>query len=148
LLTTFPLALHFKTPFCCDRHDDGFSLEAFLPVFLYTGAINIIPVQTKAKKCYRPTWERLALDELLITWVENEVRQDRLLRSTYDILSRAQWDTLQQTNYSSITSPAVIAQILDKMPEWEEEWAEKLYRIICDYQLVRTPKPPKAMACL
>lgn len=101
---TFSLALHFITPHCCDRHDDGFSLEAELPGFLYTGAINIIPAQTKTQKRYRPTWERPALDELLITWVETEVQQDGLLRSTYDILSRAQRDILQRTNYSSITS--------------------------------------------
>jgi hypothetical protein len=140
--------LRFITPFCCDRHDNGFSLEAELPGFLYTGAINIVPAQTKVHKRYRLTWERPALDELLITWVEAEVRQDKLLRPQYDILSRAQRETLQRTMYSSITSPSVIAQILDETPEWEEEWAAKIYKIICDYQLVRTPKPPRAMASL
>ena len=149
LLTVFPLALHFKTPFCCDRrHDDDFSLEAELPGFLYTGAIDITPVQIKAQERYRPTWERPALDELLIAWVENEVRQDRLLRPAYHILSLAQRDTLQRTIYSSITSPSAIAQILDETPEWEEEWAAKIYKIICDYQPVRTPKPSNVMADL
>ena len=85
LLTVFSLALHFITPFrpfCCDCHDDDFSLEAMPPEFLYTGAINIIPVPTKTQKHYCPTWERPSLDELLIVWVETEVSQDRLLVQT------------------------------------------------------------------
>jgi len=143
-----PLALHFITPFCCDRHNDGFSLEAELPGFLYTGAVTIIPGEAKTQTRYRPKWERPALDHLLITWVENEVRQDKLLRAPYDILSRTQRDILQRTLFQKITSPSIIARILDETPEWEEEWAAKIYRIVCDYQLVRTPKPPKATVAL
>ena len=149
LLTSCLLALQFITPSCCDRHNDSFNLEGFFPGYLYTGAVtSIVPAETKVPHRYRPKWERPALDQLLISWVENEARHDKLLRSPDDILSRAQRDTLQRAVYSTIASPSAITRILNESLEWEEEWASKFFKIICDYQPVRTPKPLKVIANL
>ncbi len=51
---------------------------------------------------------------------------------------------LVRTLFSSITSASSITEILDESSEWEEEWAEKIYKVICDYQTVRPLKPRKA----
>ena len=115
-----------------------------MPGYLFKGAIPAAS-ETKPSNRYRPTWERHGLDLLLIAWVEYEHSQDTCLafRAPYDILSRAQRDVLVRTQYQAITSSSSITKILDETSEWEEEWAEKIYKIICDYQLVRPSKPRK-----
>ena len=113
-----------------------------MPGHLFRGAISAVS-ETKASNRYRPTWERHELDLLLISWVEYEHSQDTLsaFRAPYDILSRAQRDVLVRTQYPVITSASSITKILNESSEWEEEWAEKIYKIICDYQLVRPSRP-------
>ena len=115
-----------------------------MPGYLFQGAISATS-ETKPTNCYRPTWERHGLDLLLITWVENEHSQDTCsaFRAPYDILSRAQRDVLVRTQFSAITSASSITKILDETSEWEEEWAAKVYKVICDYQVVQLSKPRK-----
>lgn len=140
-------AFDFITPFCCDRCPcDGnrFNLEDYMPGHLFKGLISTAS-ETKPSNRFRPTWERHGLDLLLIAWVEYEHSQDPFsaFRTPYDILSRTQRDLLVRTQYSAITSASSITNILNETSEWEEEWAEKIYNVIRDYQLVRPPKPRK-----
>ena len=115
-----------------------------MPGYLFRGAISAAP-ETKPPNRYCPTWERHELDLRLIAWVEYEHSQDRysIFRAPYDILSRAQRDLLVCTQISAITAPSSITKILDETSEWEAEWAEKLYKVIWEYQAVRLSKPRK-----
>jgi hypothetical protein len=115
-----------------------------MPGYLFRGAISAAS-ETKPPNRYRPTWERHELDLRLIAWVEYEHSQDTcsVFRAPYDILSRAQRDLLVRTQFSAITALSSITKILDETSEWEEEWAEKIYRVICDYQTTRPSKPRK-----
>jgi hypothetical protein len=90
---------------------------------------------------YRPTWERHALDLKLISWVAEQVSHDRLLRSPYDILSRLKREILVKTKFETITSSSTITQILEETTEWESAWAEKIYKVLCEFQQNRPPKP-------
>src|ERR1700678_1735947 len=67
------------------------------------------------------------------------ILQDALsaFHAAYDILLCAQHEMLVRTQFSTITSASSITSILDESFEWSEEWAEKIYKVICDYQLVR-----------
>jgi hypothetical protein len=115
-----------------------------MPGYLFRGAISAVS-EAKASNRYRPTWERHGLDLQLISWVAYEHSRDTCsaFRAPYDILSRAQRDVLVRTQFSAITSATSITKILDETPEWEEEWAAKIYKVICDYQVVRPSKPRK-----
>ena len=115
-----------------------------MPGYIFKGEISAA-LETKPSNCYRPTWERHGLDLLLITWVEYEHSQDNCsaFRAPYDILSRAQRDVLVRTQYQAITSASSNTKILNETSEWDEEWTEKNYKVICDYQLVRPSKPRK-----
>ncbi|KAF4618102.1 hypothetical protein D9613_012643 [Agrocybe pediades] len=139
-----PEAMLCTARFCCDRHDDGFSLEAELPNWLYRGAefISESGISKGTQARYRPKYERPALDRLLMDWVQNMVAEDRLLRAPYDILSLAQRDKIQRVPFKDISSPSTIRQLLDETEEWEKEWAGKIFQIIHDYEPVRTGKPP------
>lgn len=116
-----------------------------MPGYLFRGAISTVASEAKISNRYRPTWERHALDLRLIAFVELEHSRDLLsaVRAPYDILSLAQREILVRTQYSLITCASSITSILDETSEWAEEWAEKIYRVICDYQLVRPSKPRK-----
>ena len=116
-----------------------------MPGYLFRGAISTAVTEAKTSNRYRPTWERHALDMRLIAFVVLEHSQDSLsaFRAPYDILSRAQREMLVRTQFSIITSASTITSILDESSEWGEEWAEKIYKVICDYQLVRPSKPRK-----
>jgi hypothetical protein len=120
-------------------------LEDYLPGYLFRGAISAIASETKPPNRYRPTWERHGLDIRLIAWIEHEMSLDpySAFRAPYDILSRAQRDMLVRTQFSLISSASTVTKILGETSEWDEEWAEKVYNIICDYQVVRPSKPCK-----
>ena len=124
------------TPFCCDRHNDGFSLQDFLPSDLFTQAITIITVdpRTRTQNTFRPPGERHDLDEKLIAWINMEVSHDELCRAPYDILSDANREKLVKATFDSINSVAAISQLLGETAEWEEEWAHKLHVQIVEYQ--------------
>ncbi|KAF9537104.1 hypothetical protein CPC08DRAFT_651860, partial [Agrocybe pediades] len=137
-----PEAMQFTTQFCCDRHDDGFSLEAELPGFLYCGAVEESATEGRSvQNRYRPKYERPALDRLLIDWVERMAEEDKTLRAPYDILSHMQRDKIQRVAFKNISSPSRIREILNETEEWEAEWASQIYQIIRDYEPVRTRKP-------
>jgi hypothetical protein len=139
------IALVYVTDFCCDCHEDGFKLQDYLPGFLYTGADAFISTGPKPANRYRPTWERQALDELLISWVQSHLdKPNAVFRSSYDILSYSQREMLIKARYENITSPSVITQILNESPEWEALWAQGLYELIQNFQAVRPSKPVKA----
>jgi len=108
-----------------------------MPGYLFQGAISAAP-KTKPPNRYCPTWEHHELDHQLIAWVEYEHAQDScsVFRAPYNILSQAQHDLLVHTQISAITAPSSITKILDETSEWEGEWAEKLYKIIRDYQTI------------
>jgi hypothetical protein len=120
-------------------------LEDYVPGYLFLGAISTVVTDAKTSNRYRPTWERHALDLHLIAFVKLEHSQDALSAfcAAYDILSRAQREMLVRTQFLTITSASSITSILDESFEWSEEWAEKIYKVICDYQLVRPSKPHK-----
>ena len=118
------------TPYCCDRHNDGFSLQAFLPSDLFTQAITIITVdpRTRTQNTFRPPGERHDLDEKLIAWINMEVSHDELCRAPYDILSDANREKLVKAAFDSINSVAAISQLLG------EEWAHKIHMQIVEFQ--------------
>jgi hypothetical protein len=124
------------TPFCCDQHNDGFSLQAYLPSNLFTPAITIITVdpRPRAQNAYRPPGERNALDDKLIAWINMEVSHDELCRAPYDILSDANREKLVKATFDSINSAAAISQLLGETAEWEDEWAHKIHRQIVEFQ--------------
>lgn len=102
---------------------------------------------TKAKTSnhYCPTWEWHTLDLRLIAFVVLEHSQDSLSAfcASYDILLCAQREMLVCTQFLIITSASTITSIFDESSKWGEEWAEKIYKVICDYQLVWPLKPRK-----
>ena len=133
--------------FCCDRHGDGFCLQKYLPSFLYAGAISIIPAESKRATRNRPTWEREALDERLVSWAASQIGKPGIpYRQPYDILSDTQRDVLIKAGTQKFISPSAIVGLLDESSEWAALWSEDLYKLICEYQDVRTPKPSKTNA--
>lgn len=135
------IALNFITPFCCGRCPSGgnsFNLEGYMPGYLFQGAISTAP-KKKPPNQYHPTWECHELNLWLIAWVEYQHSQDcySIFCAPYDILSWAQHDLLVHTQISAITAPSSITKILDA------EWAEKLYKVIWEYQAVQLSKPCK-----
>lgn len=130
------------TPFCCDQHNDGFNLQAYLPSNLFTQEITIITVdpRTQTQNTYRPPGERHALDEKLIAWINTEVSQDELCRAPYDILSDANREKLVKATFNSINSMAAISQLLSETAEWEDEWAHKIHKQIVEFQESRRKK--------
>ena len=115
---------------------------------IYLEVWYLLLPKTKPPNQYRPTWECHELNLWLITWVEYEHSQDScsVSHAPYNILSQAQCDLLVCTQISAITAPS-ITKILDKTLECEGEWAEKLYKVIRDYQTIHLLKPWKLWIC-
>ena len=132
-------ALHFDTPFCCDRHeDDVFDLNDFLPSLLYTAALTTTLTKRKApapRVKRRMVKDRQALDLRLIQWLISASENDPLcgVRSVVDILSDHNRAMLICANPASLSSPHTITKLLDETEEWAEEWSAQLLGVIHQY---------------
>ena len=87
----------YTSEFCCDRHDDGFDLQLFLPGALYkiTGEKQKADSQangTSAK--LRPKADQIILDNKIIEWLKGKTTQDAISCPYYHILSDDQKKTL------------------------------------------------------
>lgn len=126
----------YTAPFCCDRDDDGFNLQDFLPGKLYR--IQESPTEepkkaTRSVSTLRPKSERTALEDKLVGWLTIQVKNDPDRRPSYEILSPEQMKILLRMQARAITSPSSIVEALHENEEWSEEWAGQLYTLISEF---------------
>lgn len=133
------LGTEFTSTFCCDRHDNSFDLQAFLPGTIYkleasTGEKQkVVSSGTSAK--LRPKADRISLDDKIIQWLKDKVAQDPSGRPYYHILSDSQKKTLIRIPSKDLQSPANIIQVLDESEEWGALWAGKLFHLISEHDI-------------
>ncbi|KAF9486495.1 P-loop containing nucleoside triphosphate hydrolase protein [Pholiota conissans] len=142
-------AMEYTGPFCCDRHNDGFDLQAFLPGILFRGNTSVVndevppPATTSGemtmtrtiKKKNRSKPERLLLEPHLIEWLDIQVANDPAKRPAYEILSTEQTKTLLSIASKDITSASAIVEALDETDEWMAQWGDGLFRLIFEFDM-------------
>ncbi|KAF8169076.1 P-loop containing nucleoside triphosphate hydrolase protein, partial [Pholiota molesta] len=108
-------ALEYLHRFCCDRHNNGFNLQEFLPGKIF---MNESPAEeTKAPRVvttYRPKTDRAALEKKVIEWMDFQAVNDPGKR------------------------PAAIVDALDETDEWKQRWSQQLYDLIFEFDLALT----------
>ncbi|KDR79157.1 hypothetical protein GALMADRAFT_63303 [Galerina marginata CBS 339.88] len=141
-------AVKYTSQFCCDRHDDGFDLQLFLPGTLY----KITGEKRKADSLadgpstkLRPKADRIILDNKIIEWLKSEIEQDPIGRPYYHILSDDQKKTLVRISSKDLQSSSTITNALDETEEWATQWASKLFVLIFEHDLA-TKEASKAKA--
>ena len=137
----------FTTPYCCQCHE-GFVLQDFLPGPLFTGNIQPCPLKRKVAERGRPMDNRALLDQRLINWLEQVHESDplRSVRPPHIILSPLHRQLLVRKPPKYIKSATDITNILEQTNEWAEEWQEKVYHVIrqFDHDLEASKKLQKA----
>ncbi|KAF8150858.1 P-loop containing nucleoside triphosphate hydrolase protein [Crassisporium funariophilum] len=124
--------------FCCDRHNDGFDLQVFLPGILYkiTGEKRKADTQADGPSAkLRTKADRMTLDGKIIEWLKNETAQDPIGRPYYHILSDNQKKTLVRIAAKDLHSPSTITTALDETDKWGTQWASKLFRLIFEHDM-------------
>jgi hypothetical protein len=142
-------AVKYTSAFCCDRHDDGFNLQLFLPGALYktTGEKRKADSQadgTSAKP--RPKADRIILDNKIINWLKGEIAQDPLNRPYYHILSDDQRKTLVRISSKDLQSSSTITEALEETEEWGTQWAGKLFCLIFEHDMATKAAVSKVRA--
>ncbi|KAK0458767.1 uncharacterized protein EV420DRAFT_1642489 [Desarmillaria tabescens] len=105
-----PDALHYSGPFCCDRHNDAFNLQNFLPGPIYNPQSSEASSKRKPnREKYRlPKAHRIILQRRLEDWRRTEHEADALksVRPRYFILSDSHIVTLAKTRAELVSSSA------------------------------------------
>jgi hypothetical protein len=124
-------ALLFTTPYCCERHE-GFVLQNFLPGPIFTGNLQPGLLKRKVAERGRPMDNRALLDKRLIEWLEQVHESDplRSVRPPHIILSPLHRQILVRKQPKHIRNATDITAILEQTDEWAEEWQEKVYQVI------------------
>ncbi|KAF7334003.1 Werner syndrome ATP-dependent helicase [Mycena venus] len=128
-------ALEFTCRWCCDGHPgNSFALSKLFLGPVYEG--EEVRAATKRKRAkYRPVKQRAKLVELLTNWVSEVHRSDelRFLRPPSFILDGIALKTLSMAPSSSVASSGSITSILKQSDEWDEIYAEPVFKIIQGY---------------
>ncbi|PBK80023.1 hypothetical protein ARMGADRAFT_950092, partial [Armillaria gallica] len=118
---TYLKRLDFTGPFCCDRHNNGFDLQNFLPGPLLRSSPTAAPAPLSGQKRPQPD-------------VPNRsTKAQKLL-------------CLARVAPSLITAPLSLLSILEETTDWMDEWGKKLYDVIFDFNChypEDQPPPPK-----
>lgn len=127
-----PLAFIYSTPFCCEQHNDDFKLNSYLPSPVYVSTSSGIKRKdaSTAKNKYRVKQDRIKVEELIIKWLRLELLNDKLFRSSSDILSIEKRKDLAHIPPKELTCALDITRRLDETAEWGQEFAEKLFTLI------------------
>jgi len=139
----------YTSEFCCDRHDDGFDLQLFLPGALYkiTGEKQKADSQangTSAK--LRPKADQIILDNKIIEWLKGKTTQDAISCPYYHILSDDQKKTLVWIASKDLQSLSTITEALEETEEWGTQWAGKLFHLIFEHNMATKEAASKTRA--
>jgi hypothetical protein len=138
------IALEFNGPYCCDRHNDGFNLQDYLPgpLHLHAADAQIIilpPPPPPARNQYRSTASQAVLIPLLTDWRRTEHMNDplRAVCPEFEILSDTELKLVARWKPNSITLSGSdkIAAELKQTKEWQEVWGTKLFRVLFEFDL-------------
>ncbi|EIW83201.1 P-loop containing nucleoside triphosphate hydrolase protein [Coniophora puteana RWD-64-598 SS2] len=130
-------ALKFTGSYCCDNHNDGFSLTSFFPgAFLYSDP-------PKPKKLSRPTRDnrpqaqREPLRELIWAWRDKTRHTSTLtlMFPTNYLLQKREVDKLVKTNPKSLSSLANLVTFLGETPGWARVFGPGLFKVIEEYDI-------------
>lgn len=150
------LALHFTTPWCCNRHpDSGFQWSHFFKgrllyqdketSTLYYGDLDdpereeaILPSKKRQKKesvKVRPVNERKPLVSRLLAWRASVHLNDPLasVRPPSFIIDNLGIKALARLHSSNITTSEEIVTVLAQTPEWHGLWSRDLFEVIRSY---------------
>jgi len=125
-------AVKYTSEFCCDRHDDGFNLQLFLPGMLYKMTREKWKADSQADRTsamLRPKADQIILDNKIIEWLKGETAQDPIGRLYYHILSDDQKKSLVRIASKDLQSSSTITE------EWGTQWAGKLFCLIFEHDM-------------
>lgn len=130
--------MQFVTDYCCDRHENGFELQAFLPGTLFlndtpldfhksTSQATTVPKRSNAQK--------KELTKCLKSWCLTTHKNSKLtsVRPAYYILSDVEVKTLIGPVARTLDSIDAVTNILQQSTEWKTHWANGILGIIQDY---------------
>jgi hypothetical protein len=140
------LATDYTTPFCCDRHNNGFNIEEYLPSKLYQGPSAVEAKEPSQAAKLRAKAERERLEDKVIDWVYAQAASDLDNRPTYEILSPEKTKILLRMEPKDITSARAIMEAIDETEEWLEEYGQSLFRLVFEFDLQlkkKKPRPPR-----
>jgi hypothetical protein len=131
-------AVKYTTKFCCDRHQNGFNLQDFVPGTIFTGKDDKVPAEKKKRAVYRPVKDRVALEESIHTWRRHVHANDsvRMVMPARWIIDDGQIKTLAATLPSALSCPETITRILGKPSEWSKQYAHSLFNVIQKYEVI------------
>ncbi|KAG1891422.1 P-loop containing nucleoside triphosphate hydrolase protein [Suillus subluteus] len=132
----FPLALHYISQYCCDRHSSNhdFNLSQFFLGPMYTGGIVATTSQPMKhrRNQLRDENERDLLHERLSDWRAQEHALDPL-RSVWPITwicDDNDLELLSKTHPNNLRSARDITNILHETEEWGETYGQRLLEVI------------------
>lgn len=137
------LAIDYTTPFCCDRHNDGFNIEDYLPGKLYQGPPSAEAKEPSQAAKARAKAEREHLEDKVIDWVYAQAASDLDNRPTYEILSLEKTKILLRIESKDVTSARAIMEAIDETEEWLEEYGQSLYNVLFEFDLQLKKKKPR-----
>ncbi|KAK0434245.1 P-loop containing nucleoside triphosphate hydrolase protein [Armillaria borealis] len=151
---TYPKRLDFTGPFCCDRHNNGFDLQNFLPGPLLRSSPAVASAPLSGQKRPQPEVpnqstkaQKLLVSELQ-SWRHQEHKADplRAVRPEREIITDKFIKRLARVAPSLITAPLSLLSLLEETTDWMDEWGKKLYDVISDFNCrypEDQPPPPK-----
>ena len=128
--------MFYTVPFCCDRHDDGFNLQDFLPAALYSVTEEAASAKTgQPRTIIRVKSKRVELEKQVIKWLNSKVAAEEYSRPSYEILSANKMRDLLRLPSKNIVSANYIATSLGENQEWRDAYAGELYHLIYEFDL-------------
>ncbi|KAL0563514.1 hypothetical protein V5O48_018553 [Marasmius crinis-equi] len=135
-----PNSLKYSGPFCCNRHDDDFVLNDFLPSPVFGPSAKLVEMcvdddseEGPTRNHYRlPLSTRYELQLKLWCWRLQMHEGDELkaVRTPDMILSDHQLADLSKALPNKVASAELIQTFLGEGDDWTDEWAAKICAVI------------------
>ncbi|EEB92632.1 hypothetical protein MPER_08829 [Moniliophthora perniciosa FA553] len=109
-------ALFYNGSHCCDRHDDGFNLQTWIPGKILTRVpeAQVEATKTTERNKYRmPTTDRPILEQKLLDWREQLPEK--------------------------LKTPDELQQLVVRSAEWKSEWAQTIINVVTEFDAKVVP---------
>ncbi|ESK87435.1 family helicase [Moniliophthora roreri MCA 2997] len=137
LNNTAETALIYYGPHCCDRHNDGFSLQSFLPGIIPTEPLKP-PLDQKShtyNKYRLLTSDRELLEQKLRRWRQIVHKTDPL-HAVY-LEEYIIWDKAIKTVCWAVPfkveTAELLQELLEETDDWHDDWAQKIVDIVKEF---------------